>query len=477
MRKFDTNVQELKYLALRETVKLANIGKLSEAYYHIPRKIVPDDYETTRCCIYKARAIVEERVRMAMGGDKNNPNIIETISIACDECRDQRYIVSELCRGCITHKCQEVCKFDAISLNSNHHAVIDGNKCKECGKCKNVCPYGAIIEHICPCMVSCKTNAISINEQKKAVIDLSKCVMCGACVYNCPFGAIADKSYILDVFNILKESNKNKNFKVYAMIAPSIVSQFKYAKIEQIVTGIKKIGFHDVVEVAFGADVVLTKEAKELLEKKILTTSCCPSFVMEIEKHFPNLKKYISTNRSPMIETARFIKKTDPTSKVVFIGPCISKKQEIRRDELKGIVDAVITFEELQAFLDGNDIIVENLEETVLDNGSYYGRIFAKSSGITEGVKHVLEKEEFNLKPLILNGLEECKIGLLKFDKNLLDVNFIEGMACVGGCINGAGCLHHGDKNAVDVDNYGREAMENDLLNSVNLYKMIQKEE
>ena len=473
MRKFDTIVQELKYKTLKEVVKLARQDKLNEAYYSIPREVVKEGDETNRCCIYKARAVVEERVRMAMGGDKDNPNIIEALNIACDSCREQRFIVSELCRGCVSHKCMESCRFGAITFDKNKKAVIDPSKCKECGACRKACPYQAIIEHVCPCMVACKVNAISIDENKKAKIDINKCVMCGACVYNCPFGAMVDKSFVVDVVNLIKESDNNKNYKTYAMIAPAIVSQFKYAKIEQIVTGIKKIGFHDVVEVAFGADVVLLKEAQELKEKGRLTTSCCPSFVMTIEKHFPNVKQFVSHNVSPMIETARFIKKTDPTARVVFVGPCIAKKQEARREEFLGAVDAVITFEELQALLDGYEVDVATLEETALDNGSYYGRIFAKSSGLTEGAAALLGKEGFTVKADVLNGLEECRVGLIKFDRKLTDANFLEGMACVGGCINGAGVLHHGEKNALDVNNYGKSAKETDPQASMDVYNLF----
>lgn len=473
MRIFDTNVQEIKYQVLKEVVKLANKDKLNDAYYEIPRKIIPEDYPTTRCCIYKTRAIVEERTRMALGGDRTNPNVVETISVACDQCREQKYEVSTLCRGCVSHPCQDVCKFGAISFKNNR-AYIDPEHCKECGKCKSVCPYGAILEHICPCMVSCKVKAISINDKNKAEIDNNKCVMCGACVYNCPFGAIVDKSYIVDVVEMLKNSNNNRIYKVYAMIAPAIVSQFKYAKIGQIVNGIKKIGFADVIEVAMGADVVLYNEAQELKEKGRLTTSCCPSFVMTIEKHFPKVKEFMSHNPSPMIETAKFIKKTDPDCKVVFVGPCISKKYEAKRTENDDIVDAVITFEELQALLDGNGVAIENLEEAPLNNGSYFGRIFAKSGGLTEGAAKLLAESDpdFVVNPLVLNGLEECKLGLLKFDKKLIPNNFLEGMACVGGCMNGAGCLHHGEKNVLDVDKYGREAKETTVESSVNLFNL-----
>lgn len=158
-------------------------------------------------------------------------------------------------------------------------------------------------------MRSCKVNAISMDADKKAVIDNDKCVSCGACVYQCPFGAIMDKSYVLDAIDILKKSDGNKNYKVYAIIAPSIVSQFKYAKIEQVVTGIHELGFHQVVEAALGADITLYHEANEWKEKGLMTTSCCPSFVKYIEKYFPDMVNLISHSVSPMVEDCQADKK------------------------------------------------------------------------------------------------------------------------------------------------------------------------
>jgi iron only hydrogenase large subunit-like protein len=165
---------------------------------------------------------------------------------------------------------------------------------------------------------------------KKAVIDNDKCIQCGACVIQCPFGAIMDKSFIVDVIKILDESKKNKDIHVYAIIAPAISSQFTYAKIEQVVSGIKKLGFHDVVEVALGADMVALNEAEEFKEtveeKGYVTSSCCPAFVSYIKKYYPQLADKISNTVSPMIATARLIKDIDDKAKVVFIGPCIAKK-------------------------------------------------------------------------------------------------------------------------------------------------------
>lgn len=476
-RVFDTRVQLLKYKVLKSLIRREYEGKsLDLAPYEIPKEIVPGPKSDMRCCIYKERAVLEERVRMAMGGDKENPNIVEVMPVACDECPYESYFVTPACRGCINHKCMEVCPAAAITLD-NKHAVIDPDKCLECGKCAKACPYHAIIEYTRPCVTSCKIGAIKIGEDKTARIDNSKCVMCGACVYSCPFGAIADKSYVLDCVRILREAEANGT-KVYAIIAPAIVSQFKYAKIEQIVEGIKMLGFHQVIETALGADITLKKELEEIKEVDRLTTSCCPSFVMYIEKHFPKLAQYISHSPSPMVEAARLIKRTSEGAKVVFIGPCTSKKYEYQLDKTEGAVDCVISFEELQAFLDARDIDVSALPESPLNNASFYGRIFAKSGGIAQGVRELAKKNgvEKEVCPLALNGLEQIRMAMLRMNVNKLPENFIEGMACEGGCINGALCLHHGDKNVQDVDRYGAEAKEHDIDNSIKLYHMTLEE-
>ncbi len=478
MRLFDTRIQLMKYKVLKEIIARGYEDDLTNIYYEIPKKLIPGPNADMRCCIYKERAVLEERIRMAIGGDKKNPNVVEVLDVACDECPVETFFVTEACRGCIAHRCIEACPFDAISI-VNKRAVIDKSKCKECGRCFKACSYGAIIENVRPCVRSCKAGAIKIDENKKVRIDNSKCVMCGACVYQCPWGALQDKSYVLDVVNLLRKSNRNQNYRMYAVIAPSIVSQFKYAKIGQVVTGIKQLGFHQVIEAALGADITLYKEANEFAEKGRMTTSCCPSFVMYIEKNFPKLVEYISHSPSPMIETANLIKATDPEAKVVFIGPCISKKYEARLEKTKGAIDQVITFEELQAFLDARNIDVEQLEESVLDNASFYGRIFAKAGGIAEGLPQVAGQLgiQADIKPLSLNGIEQCKLALLKMNLGKLEENFLEGMACEGGCINGPACLHHGPKSAMDVDQYGKAAREHDISNSLKLYEMTKQKQ
>lgn len=473
IRKFDTKIQHLKYKVLREVAREAWNDTLLEKAIDIPKVIVPGKVPTMRCCVYKERAILGERVKLAMGGDKENPNIIEVIDIACDECPAAGYEVTDSCRGCLAHRCEDVCKRGAISFDHNHVAHIDKTKCVECGQCAKVCPYFAIVNRKRPCQNACKIKAISINENNAAAIDNDKCIQCGACVYQCPFGAISDKSYIINVIDLIKKSNNNENYKVYAMVAPSISSQFAYAKLGQVITGLKNLGFHTVVEAALGADMVAQAESKELAEKGFLTSSCCPAFVRYVKTAFPDMLPYVSHNLSPMATLAKYIKSKDKTAKIVFIGPCTAKKAEVQLESVKPYVDAVLTFEELQALFDSRDMDITAFEETALENASYFGRIFARSGGLSDAVAQGLKEQdiEFDLKALACDGIEACRMALLKKSKNVLDANFIEGMACVGGCIGGAGCLTHGEKNKAQVDEYGKEALEKTITDAVSLLK------
>jgi len=469
-RTFDTHVQGLKYKAIRELIKAYDEGRLDTAYIDIPKIAIKGPKAELRCCIYKERAIFQERLGVINAGmDKSTKCAVQVLDIACDECPADGMLVTQACRGCLSHRCKEVCPKDAITI-VDKRCVIDKSKCIQCGRCQAACPYGAILKQVRPCVSGCKVNAISIDpETEKAVVDEDKCISCGACVRNCPFGAIQDRSQILKTVQMLKDSDNGKNFKVYAIVAPSIVSQFKkYAGVEQVVTGIKQLGFHAVVEAAFGADVCLQHEAHEWQEKGVLTTSCCPAFVNFIEKNFPDLKKYVSSSLSPMMETARTLKKGDPDCKCVFIGPCAAKKMEVNWDKTQGLVETAISFEELQAFFDARAVDVANLQPTNLDDASFYGRIFAKSGGIRQGLVEVASKSGIEgLNPIAMNGIAECKVALLKLRAGKALENFFEGMSCEGGCINGPLCLHQGAGNAVSVDNYGKQASRTTIDESV----------
>lgn len=470
MRKFDTKVQYHKYKVLREVARQAWDDTLLQNIFRIPKIIIPGPKPTMRCCIYKERAILQERVKLAIGGDQNNPNVIEVIEIACDECPMGGYQVSEACRGCMAHRCEDVCRKGAITFDQQQKAHIDKSKCVECGACAKVCPYTAIVNHIRPCIGACKIKAISISENQSAKIDNDKCISCGACVYTCPFGAIMDKSFILDVINLIKGSHNNEEYKVYAVVAPSIASQFHYAKLGQVINGIKHLGFYTIAEAALGADIVAYAEAAELAEKGFLTSSCCPAFV-KFAQSFPNIRDKVSSTLSPVAAISKYIKEHDPDAKVVFIGPCTAKKMEFRKENVRPYIDSVITFEELQALFDSKDIDITALDEAELDNASYYGRIFARCGGLSDAVAQALKEqgnEDFELNPMVCDGIAECRSALMRADKGLLKNNFIEGMACSGGCVGGAGCLTHSERNKLDVDKYGLLAHDKTITDAIN---------
>ena len=474
MPEFDTNVQKLKYSVLKEVAKRYYAGTLEKDYFKIPKVIVPGPKPTMRCCIYHERAIVEERVRLAMGGDPEVNNVIEVIKIACDECPLGGYEVTNRCRGCIAHRCEKACHKNAIHFDARTRAAyIDKDLCVNCGLCSKACQYNAIINNIRPCVQACKVKAISMDEDKAATIDDEKCVQCGACVYQCPFGAIMDKSFILKAIDILQGSENGKNYPVYAIVAPSIASQFKFASLGQIVTAIKHLGFTEVAEAALGADMVSYAEAKELEEKGFLTSSCCPTFVTYIKKKYPEFAGNISNNLSPMATIAKWIKTHDEGAKTIFIGPCVAKKQEILDEKVSPYVDVSLTFEELQALLDAKEIDAAALEETSMDNASYFGRIFARSGGLSDSVREALIEQgsSFEAKIMTVDGLDNCKMALSKAKSKTRDFNFIEGMACPGGCIGGPCSLTHELRDKADVDKYGRQATAQSIEQAIDRFQ------
>ena len=518
MRIFDTYVQELKYKVLTELARQTWVGNDAFSVFNdIANQVVKKGEPTMSCCIYKDRAIVAERIRIALGGKKEDHNVIQVIDIACDECPVAGHVVTDLCRGCVAHACVDSCKLGAITVDSHQKAQIDKSKCVECGKCAKSCPYSAIANFKRPCEKACKVDAISMAPDGVAQIDSEKCIECGACVYKCPFGATLDVSSITDIIKSIVASDNNKKYHVHAIVAPAIAGQFQYAKPGQIITAVRELGFYAVEEVALGADIVAYKEAQELQEKGFLTSSCCPAFVKYIQMKFPQMAKHISHNLSPMAETGKLIKEQDPDARVVFIGPCTAKKGEVRKPEVHQYVDYVMTFEELQAMIDSKDIIVDQLEETELDTATYYGRVFARTGGLSEAVAEAVREqkaaadaaksdaaktgdvsasgdagvagtsgaalseeaadgtgvdggdgsgeEPFVFNPIVCDGIDSCKTALLRANKGLLPNNFIEGMVCTDGCIGGAACLSHGNADKRTIDNYGKKATRQEIRN------------
>ena len=471
--KFDTDVQELKYKVLKEVATLALADAMTpENTLGIAEKIIPDDAKPTmRCCIYKERAIINQRVKLALGGNPRNPNVVEVLPIACDECPVDGITVTQACRGCIAHHCMNACPKNAITI-VNRHATIDKSKCIECGRCAAACSYGAILKLERPCIKACKMKAISINpDNQKAMIKLEKCVSCGACVYQCPFGAISDKSFLTKAIQIIKGSMDNKLYHTYAVVAPSIGAQYADVKADQVYEALLKLGFYRVEEAAWGADAVAYHEARELVEEGFLTSSCCPAFVSLVEKNYHPIAPNVSHNPSPMAMMALQIRKKDPTAEIVFIGPCIAKKFETLYTRSKNAVSCAITFEEMQAWIDAAQIDLRALKGVELVNSSAFGRGFARCGGLADAVAEAIKEmdgmEDFQLQAVSCNGLAECNAALLKKSKGVLKENFIEGMACDGGCIGGPACLSHSARNRAQFAKYEKQESERTIVSAL----------
>jgi [FeFe] hydrogenase (group B1/B3) len=316
------------------------------------------------------------------------------------------------------------------------------------------------VKNMRPCEKNCPAKAISMGPDRKASIDPNKCVSCGECVVQCPFGAIMDKSFIVDVIQMLQESEK-WGYRVYAALAPSFVGQFEGTP-GQLVTALKLMGFYDVAEVALGADMTAAAEAAEFEEKGgKMTSSCCPAFVEYVEKHMPEQAHMVSHTPSPMVMLGKHVKSKDPRAKVVFIGPCVAKKKEFQLGKTQGAIDCVITFEELYAMMAGKGIDPTKLEETPLDHASGFGRAFASGGGVAAAVAQALKERgsQTEAKCLACAGLDECRMAILKMSKGVLEENFIEGMACgLGGCVQGPAVIVRGPKNKAELSKHVKEA-------------------
>lgn len=476
---FETQLKKLKYLVLKEVAKMTLENRLNkDELDRMPFEIIEGDRAEYRCCVYKERAIVHERAKLAMGCLPNGQiaeelvnveeedQIIYIIDAACDKCPINRFVVTEACRGCIQHKCMEVCPAGAVTRAAGR-AYINHETCKECGLCKEVCPYNAVAEVMRPCKRVCPTGALQMNpEDSKARIIKEECINCGACMSACPFGAISDKSFIVDV---TRDLMNKKN--LYAVVAPAITGQFGAdVKVGQIKAAFKKMGFVDMIEAACGADVVSVHEGNELIERlekgdKFMTNSCCPGFFNYIEKKFPDLMDKVSGTVSPMIATGRMIKKIDKDAVVVFVGPCTAKKNEVKRDSVKDAVDYAMTFEEITALMGAFEVLPHECEEIEINDASVYGRGFAQSGGVTSAIQNYLKNVETDIefKPVRANGPDEIKRTMIMAKVGRLSGNFIEGMMCEGGCIGGPATMVPPVKAKTQLAKFSKESSAKDV--------------
>ncbi len=396
-----------------------------------------------RCCIYKEREILRQRVKLACGQNQENKpneeNVVQVIDAACMECPISSYSVTDNCRFCLGRPCTKVCKFGALSPGEVR-MHIDSGKCKECGKCAAVCPFNAIVHLERPCKKACSVNAINYDDDGLCVIDDSKCIYCGSCVHACPFGAIATKTYLIQIIEAIKSGKE-----VYAMCAPATEGQYgEDINFNDLKVALKKIGFKDLVEVGLGADMVAAYESLEWAEclknNKKLTTSCCYSFKQILKKHFNELyNQNVSNVISPMCATSRLLKYLHKDCVTVFIGPCVAKKAEAQDKTVKDNADYVITYGEFASLLRSKDIELVHTEEYTQE-ASLFGKKFATSGGVASAVLECMKErgeDVTKIKYICSKSAKECikTLSLLKVGK--LDEQFIEGMACEDGCVGG----------------------------------------
>lgn len=445
----NTNIDNIKHEVLYEVAKLTFNKELEAKKESLPYDLIPGPQANFRCCIYKEREIIRQRIRLAEGksptANIENKNIVQVINSACEECPITRFVVTDNCQKCVGKRCQTSCNFGAITMLRDR-AYIDSALCKECGKCSQACPYNAIADLMRPCRRSCPVDAITMDVNRIVDINEDKCINCGACIKACPFGAISDRSFMVDVIKLMQE----KDIPVYAMLAPAWEGQFgvtiNYASITK---GLKDLGFDGVYEVALGADFVAESEsaewAKAYKDGNKMTTSCCPAFVNMIRKHYPTLMNNMSTTVSPMTATARLIKAIEPNAICVFIGPCIAKKGEVLDTVALNGADYALTLDELNAMFSAKEIQLKEVDET-LQQGSIYGKKFCVTGGVTASVLESLKEREesTNLTVKACNGAIDCKKALMLLKAGKLPEDFLEGMVCEGGCSNGPGNVIYG---------------------------------
>ncbi len=454
---YDNNATRTRRSILVRVARLFLDGKLRESVDRIPLEMRPRGGKAYRCCIYKDRAIIKYRIMAALGYgmedetdeleslqsyagkslDRMEPAQGEPLSLleeACSACVQSKFFVTNACRGCMARPCTLNCPKKAITIGDKGQAEIDSAKCVNCGICMKVCPYHAIIRIPVPCEEACPTGAIEKDGNGKARIDFDKCIFCGKCMRECPFGAIMERSQMIDVLRALKTDKP-----VIAMVAPASAAQL-VANYAQLVTALKMLGFSSVVEVALGATITGQQEALEFQErmsenKTFMTSSCCPSYVMAVEKHIPTLKDKVSTTPSPMHFTAEVVKKENPDCLTVFIGPCVAKRKEAHADPL---VDFVLTSEEMLSMFAAAEIDVAQCDENSdVEKIPALSRRFPIIGGVSEALKAQLTDPQL-VKSQVVDGINRQNMKLLKvYAAKGIQGNFLEVMACEGGCVNG----------------------------------------
>ena len=286
--------------------------------------------------------------------------------------------------------------------------TLKKSNCKNCYKCIRHCPV----------------KSIRFSGNQAHIIN-NECILCGQCFVVCPQNAkeIVDETEKVKV--LLQSGNP-----VVVSLAPSFIANYEGVGINAMAKALKKLGFYDVEETAIGATMVKTEYDRMLNEEKrdVVISSCCHSVNLLIQKYFPQALEYLADILSPMQAHCTDIKKRIPNAKTVFIGPCVAKKDEAEHYE--GIVDAVLTFEELTAWFNEAGITLEAETEK---NDFSRARFFPTTGGILKTMAQ--NAPDYNY--LAIDGVENCIAAINDILSGKIHKCFIEMSACVGSCIGG----------------------------------------
>ena len=446
--------------------------------YRIPFEMRPKHSDPLyRCCIHKERAVIRERVIAALGfsiADDNHEKtlsayaeeamerteldseVLTTVDTACKGCVPVRIHVTDMCQGCVAQSCVNSCKFGAISVE-NGKALIDADKCKNCGKCISACSYSAITKLRVPCEEVCPVKAISKNELGVVEIDYERCISCGACVSACPFGAVHERSSLIDILKAIRSGTP-----VVGILAPALEGQFPES-VTKLASALIRAGFSHIVEAAEGADMTTVNEAAEFQERMeegepFMTTSCCAAYRELVSKLVPELKGYVSDTPTPMHYTAEIAKERYPDCITVFIGPCVAKRKEGLSDPY---VDYVMSIEEMGAMLVAKHIEISECEEyEFAASSSAEAREFAITGGVSRAVEAAIPDKGIKPQPFCIDGLDRKSMALLKsfaLKGACPQGSLIEVMACQGGCVAGSSILNTPKSATAKVKAYAAE--------------------